>query len=60
MREALRIDRRTGFSGGIFQDRTRPPECGAPWHAGMAYSLGYMPAAMQGVEREAGAGSSSR
>jgi mannonate dehydratase len=26
--------------------------CGAPWHAGMAYALGYMKAALQAIEAE--------
>jgi hypothetical protein len=27
-------------------------ECGAPWHAGMAYAMGYMKAAIGIIEAE--------
>ena len=32
-------------------DHTPEMTCAAPWHAGMAYALGYIRAAMQAVER---------
>jgi mannonate dehydratase len=60
MLEALRIYRRNGFSGVIIPDHTPQPECDAPWHAGMAFSLGYMRAAMRAVEQEAVSAASPR
>jgi mannonate dehydratase len=33
-------------------DHTLQMSCSAPWHAGMAYALGYMRAAMQLIDRE--------
>lgn len=41
------------FDGVLIPDHTPQPECGAPWHAGMAYALGYMRALLQ---RRAGSG----
>jgi mannonate dehydratase len=35
----------------IIPDHTPEMSCAAPWHAGMAYALGYMKAAMQMAER---------
>jgi mannonate dehydratase len=35
----------------IIPDHTPEMSCAAPWHAGMAYALGYIKAAMQAVER---------
>ena len=56
--EAMRALRRGGYGGVIIPDHT--PEMtvpgGAGWHAGMAYALGYLKAAMACVEREADAG----
>ena len=40
-----------GYDGVIVPDPTPEMSCGAPWHAGMAYALGYIRAAMQAVER---------
>ncbi len=48
----LRILRATGFDGVLIPDHTPQMACGAPWHAGMAYALGYMRAALQLVEKE--------
>jgi mannonate dehydratase len=58
MLEALRIYRRNGFTGVIIPDHTPQMICDAPWHAGMAYALGYMRAAMRAVELEAPVASS--
>jgi mannonate dehydratase len=57
MLEALRIYRRNGFTGVIIPDHTPQMRCDAPWHAGMAYALGYMRAAMRAVELETPAAS---
>jgi mannonate dehydratase len=40
--EIIRILRDEGFTGVLIPDHTPELECGAPWHAGMAYALGYM------------------
>ncbi len=48
----LRILKRNGFAGVIIPDHAPQMSCAAPWHAGMAYALGYLRAAMQAVERE--------
>jgi len=52
MMRILRILKRNSFEGVIIPDHTPQMSCGAPWHAGMAYALGYMKAAIQAVERE--------
>jgi mannonate dehydratase len=43
----LEILKRNDFEGVIIPDHTPQMECGAPWHAGMAYALGYFRAALQ-------------
>ncbi|HUL53295.1 MAG TPA: mannonate dehydratase [Opitutaceae bacterium] len=43
----LRILRRNGFAGVIIPDHTPQMACAAPWHAGMAYALGYLQAALK-------------
>lgn len=45
----LRILRRNGFAGVIIPDHTPQMACAAPWHAGMAYALGYIQAALKAV-----------
>ena len=47
----VRALRDVGYDGVLIPDHTPEMTCGAPWHAGMAYALGYMKAAMQAVER---------
>ena len=42
MAEIVRILRDEGFDGVMVPDHTPELDCGAPWHAGMAYALGYM------------------
>ena len=42
MAEVVRILRDEGFDGVMVPDHTPELDCGAPWHAGMAYALGYM------------------
>jgi mannonate dehydratase len=53
MLRVLRILKRNGFDGVLIPDHTPQMNCAAPWHAGMAYALGYMRAAMQALERDA-------
>jgi mannonate dehydratase len=47
MLRVMRILRDNGFDGVLIPDHTPQMTCGAPWHAGMAYALGYMKAVMQ-------------
>jgi mannonate dehydratase len=52
MFRALRILHRNGYEGVLIPDHTPQMSCDAPWHAGMAYALGYMKAAIQWIETE--------
>ena len=52
MLRVLRILQRNEFDGVIIPDHTPQMTCDAPWHAGMAYALGYMKAALRVVESE--------
>ncbi len=45
----LRILRQNNFDGVIIPDHTPQMSCAAPWHAGMAYALGYLRAALQTI-----------
>ncbi len=45
----LRILKENGFSGVIIPDHAPQMTCAAPWHAGMAYALGYLRAALQSL-----------
>lgn len=49
MLRVLRELRDVGYDGVLIPDHTPEMSCDAPWHAGMAYALGYMKAAMQAV-----------
>lgn len=51
MLRVLRILHENGFDGVIIPDHTPLLECPAPWHAGLAYTLGWMRAAMTAVGR---------
>jgi mannonate dehydratase len=48
----LRILKATGFDGVLIPDHTPQVSCAAPWHAGMAYALGYLKAALQLIQDE--------
>ena len=50
--KALRILKKNNYDGVIIPDHTPEMTCDAPWHAGMAYAMGYLKAAMQIVEKE--------
>jgi mannonate dehydratase len=50
MLRVLKILKRNHFDGVIIPDHTPQMTCDAPWHAGMAYALGYMKAGMQGLK----------
>ncbi|KAA1421800.1 TIM barrel protein [Nocardioides humilatus] len=52
MFRALRTYRDNGFDGMLMPDHTPQMTCAAPWHAGMAYALGWMNAAVRAVEEE--------
>lgn len=52
MFHALRIYKRNGFEGVMIPDHTPQMTCAAPWHAGMAYALGHMRAAITAVGAE--------
>ncbi len=52
MIRVLRILKRNRFDGVLIPDHTPQMSCQAPWHAGMAYALGYMKAALQTLEQK--------
>lgn len=43
----LGILKRNRYAGVLIPDHTPLVDCGAPWHAGMAYAVGYMRAALR-------------
>ncbi|HUA68078.1 MAG TPA: mannonate dehydratase [Candidatus Saccharimonadales bacterium] len=49
MIRVLRILKKNKFNGLLIPDHTPQMRCGAPWHAGMAYAMGYMRALLQMV-----------
>ncbi len=49
MLRVLEILRRNKFDGVLVPDHTPQMACAAPWHAGMAYAMGYMKAAMKAL-----------
>ena len=53
MVRVLRILKKNHYDGVLIPDHTPQMACAAPWHAGMAFALGYMRAALQIIEREA-------
>ncbi|MCX6623005.1 MAG: mannonate dehydratase [Acidobacteria bacterium] len=50
MVRVLKILRTNGFDGVIIPDHTPQMTCGAPWHAGMAFALGYIRGVLQTFE----------
>lgn len=52
MLRALRIYKKNNFDGVFIPDHTPQMSCDAPWHAGMAYALGYMKAALTIVNED--------
>lgn len=44
--KVLKILKRNHFDGVLIPDHTPQMACAAPWHAGMAYALGFMRAAL--------------
>ena len=49
----LRILKQNGFKGVIIPDHAPQMACAAPWHAGMAYALGYLRAGLQALAESA-------
>ena len=52
MLQVLKILKQNQFDGVLIPDHTPQMSCDAPWHAGMAYAMGYMRAALQALEKE--------
>ena len=52
MMRVLRILKKNNFTGVLIPDHAPQLSCAAPWHAGMAFALGYMKAALQVLEQE--------
>jgi mannonate dehydratase len=53
MLRIVSILHRNGFDGVIIPDHAPQMTCSAPWHAGMAHTLGFMAAAIRAAQREA-------
>lgn len=51
MLRVIAILKKNGFNGVLIPDHAPQMNCPAPWHAGMAYALGYMRAALQASEK---------
>jgi mannonate dehydratase len=47
----LRVLHENGYDGVLIPDHTPAMECAAPWHAGMAFALGFMKAAIKMIEQ---------
>jgi len=45
----LAILKRNGFDGVIIPDHAPQMSCAAPWHAGMAFAMGYLKAGLQSL-----------
>jgi mannonate dehydratase len=52
MIRVLRILHHNGYQGVITPDHTPSMTCVAPWHAGMAFALGYIKAALTLIDQE--------
>jgi mannonate dehydratase len=52
MLRVLRILKRNQYDGVLIPDHTPQMRCDAPWHAGMAFALGYMRAGLQWIGGE--------
>lgn len=48
----LRILKKNNFTGVIIPDHAPQMTCSAPWHAGMAYALGYLQAGLKMLANE--------
>ena len=54
MVRALRLYHKHGFDGILIPDHSPQMSCDAPWHAGMAYALGWMRGVIASIERDGG------
>lgn len=52
MARILRILKKHDFQGVLIPDHAPQMSCEAPWHAGMAFAMGYLKALMQLIEKE--------
>lgn len=52
MLRILSILDRNGFDGVLVPDHTPQMTCAAPWHAGMAHTLGFLRAGLMNIEKE--------
>jgi mannonate dehydratase len=52
MLRVLRILKKNQYDGVLIPDHTPQMTCAAPWHAGMAYALGFMRAALKYIDQE--------
>ena len=50
MTRVMRILRQNDYDGVLIPDHTPRMVCDAPWHAGMAYALGYMRGVLQSLD----------
>jgi mannonate dehydratase len=50
MPRVLRILARNGYDGVLIPDHTPQMSCAAPWHAGMAFAMGFMRAAIMACQ----------
>jgi mannonate dehydratase len=50
MLRILTILKEKGFDGVLIPDHTPQVNCAAPWHAGMAYAMGFMKAAFKALD----------
>lgn len=48
----LRILKKNNFDGVIIPDHAPQMSCAAPWHAGMAYALGFLQAGLKAIANE--------
>lgn len=51
MLKILHILKKNNYEGMLIPDHTPQMTCDAPWHAGMAYAMGYMKAALQSIKK---------
>ncbi|MFZ4695789.1 MAG: mannonate dehydratase [Verrucomicrobiia bacterium] len=52
MLRVLRILKKNGYRGVLIPDHAPQMACAAPWHAGMAFALGYLRAGLQALDAE--------
>jgi mannonate dehydratase len=52
MVRVMKILQKHDYDGVLIPDHTPEMTCGAPWHAGMAFALGYMKGVMQSINNK--------